>query len=57
VSEKSDKDFWVEPLKRLVEKDRDIFWDKKFANGGFTQMYMQFYNIIFKEAFYLKHRK
>lgn len=57
VKHEFEEDFWVNPLKKFIKEDRNLFWDNKLANGGFTQLYSQFYNVVFKESFYINNRK
>jgi hypothetical protein len=39
-----DKDFWVEPYKKWLKYDRELFDDSKYRNDGFYFIYLDFFD-------------
>ena len=39
-----EKDFWTEPYWKWIRKDRNLFYEGKYANDGFNQIYWDFFD-------------
>jgi hypothetical protein len=38
------KDFWLNPYRKWINKDRKLFYDGKYANDGFNMIYWDFFD-------------
>lgn len=38
------KDFWMNPYWQWIRKDRNLFYDRKYANDGFNMIYWDFFD-------------
>jgi hypothetical protein len=45
------KDFWIEPFKKWLKHDRNLFDDSKYKNDGFNFIYWDFFDKRLKEWF------
>jgi hypothetical protein len=43
-------DLWPKPLKKWLSKDRKLFFDKKYANGGFNRKYLDLFDMELTES-------
>ena len=37
------KDFWMDPFREWIKRDRLLFFDEKYANDGFNWMYLDLF--------------
>ena len=44
ISREFEKDFWMNPFWKWVSKDRNLFYDEKYANDGFNMIYWDFFD-------------
>ncbi|MEW6669678.1 MAG: hypothetical protein AB1512_31095 [Thermodesulfobacteriota bacterium] len=44
ISREFQKDFWVNPYWRWLKKDRNLFYEEKYANDGFNMIYWDFFD-------------
>ena len=44
ISREFEKDFWMNPLWKWISKDRNLFYDEKYANDGFNMIYWDFFD-------------
>lgn len=49
VSHEFSKDFWIKPFEKWIKRDRNIFYDDKYANDGFNMIYWDLYDHIVTE--------
>lgn len=43
-------DLWQKPYRKWLERDKNLFRDEKYANGGFNLLYMDLYKHELKET-------
>ena len=51
IVEQFNEDYWIEPHNEFIKSGRNLFWDDKLANGGFSMLYFDFFDKQ-KETFY-----
>jgi len=44
ISHEFEKDFWVNPYWKWISKDRNLFYEGKYANDGFNMIYWDFFD-------------
>jgi hypothetical protein len=44
VSREFEKDFWTRPYSKWIKKDRNLFYEGKYANDGFNMIYWDFFD-------------
>jgi hypothetical protein len=57
VSSSFEEDFWVEPYKKFVKSDHNLFWEEKMGNGGFNAMFWDFHEKCLKEWYAIQHNE
>lgn len=45
-----EKDFWVRPYWKWLKKDRNLFYEEKYANDGFNMIYWDLFDMSVEEA-------
>ena len=44
ISKEFEKDFWSDPYRKWLKKDRNLFYKNKYANDGFNMIYWDFFD-------------
>jgi len=44
ISREFEKDFWTRPFWKWIKKDRNLFYEGKYANDGFNMIYWDFFD-------------
>lgn len=44
ISREFEKDFWMNPYRKWISSDRNLFYDEKYANDGFNMIYWDFFD-------------
>lgn len=44
ISKEFEKDFWTRPYWKWIKKDRNLFYESKYANDGFNMIYWDLFD-------------
>ena len=44
ISNEFEKDFWTRPYWRWIQKDRNLFYERQYANDGFNMIYWDLFD-------------
>ena len=44
ISNEFEKDFWTRPYYNWIQKDRNLFYERQYANDGFNMIYWDFFD-------------
>jgi type II secretory pathway pseudopilin PulG len=44
ISKEFEKDFWTSPYWKWIKKDRNLFYERKYANDGFNMIYWDLFD-------------
>jgi hypothetical protein len=44
IKREFEKDFWTQPYWKWIRKDRNLFYEGKYANDGFNMIYWDFFD-------------
>lgn len=44
ISREFQKDFWLKPYEKWITKDRNLFYEGKYANDGFNMIYWDYFD-------------